>query len=126
LGLRFQRGQGVGATLVRAALDRAFSAGVSRVLVATATADIAAGDGLSLLTWERDTFAYADSYDEATARYRGLRLGQSLNLGDGNSGLLVKPEAARKQAEAERPTAPPPTDKRTGATEDTNQIASEE
>jgi len=35
-----QRGQGIGATLVRAALDRAFSAGASRVLVATATADI--------------------------------------------------------------------------------------
>jgi len=35
-----QRGQGVGAALVRAALDRAFSAGASRVLVATATADI--------------------------------------------------------------------------------------
>jgi ribosomal protein S18 acetylase RimI-like enzyme len=34
------QGQGVGAALVRAALDRAFSAGASRVLVATATADI--------------------------------------------------------------------------------------
>jgi len=34
-----QQGQGIGA-LVRAALDRAFSAGGSRVLVATATADI--------------------------------------------------------------------------------------
>lgn len=38
--IEHQRGQGVGAALVRAALDRAFSAGVSRVLVATATADI--------------------------------------------------------------------------------------
>lgn len=35
-----QQGRGIGATLVRAALDRAFSAGASRVLVATATADI--------------------------------------------------------------------------------------
>jgi ribosomal protein S18 acetylase RimI-like enzyme len=35
-----QRGQGVGSALVRAALEQAFSAGVSRVLVATATADI--------------------------------------------------------------------------------------
>ena len=35
-----QQGQGIGAALVRAALDRAFSAGGSRVLVATATADI--------------------------------------------------------------------------------------
>ena len=35
-----QQRRGIGATLVRAALDRAFSAGASRVLVATATADI--------------------------------------------------------------------------------------
>lgn len=35
-----QQGQGIGGALVRAALDRAFSAGGSRVLVATATADI--------------------------------------------------------------------------------------
>jgi GNAT superfamily N-acetyltransferase len=34
------QGQGIGAALVYAALDRAFSAGASRVLVATATADI--------------------------------------------------------------------------------------
>jgi ribosomal protein S18 acetylase RimI-like enzyme len=36
-----QQGRGIGAALVRAALDRAFAAGASRVLVATATADIA-------------------------------------------------------------------------------------
>ena len=35
-----QRGQGIGAALVHAALDRAFSAGASRVVVATASADI--------------------------------------------------------------------------------------
>jgi ribosomal protein S18 acetylase RimI-like enzyme len=35
-----QQGRGIGAALVRAALDRAFAAGASRVLVATATADI--------------------------------------------------------------------------------------
>jgi len=35
-----QRGQGIGTTLVRAALDRAFSAGAVRVIVATASADI--------------------------------------------------------------------------------------
>ena len=37
-------------------------------------------DGLSLLTWEHDTFAYADSYDEALGRYRGLRAGANVNL----------------------------------------------
>jgi GNAT superfamily N-acetyltransferase len=35
-----ERGRGVGAALVRAALDRALAGGASRVLVATATADI--------------------------------------------------------------------------------------
>ncbi len=33
-------------------------------------------DGLALLTWQQDTFAYAESYDEAAGRYRGLRGGQ--------------------------------------------------
>jgi predicted AAA+ superfamily ATPase len=83
----------------------------------------AAGDGLALLTWERDTFAYADSYDEATGRYRGLRMGQTINLGDGNSGLLVKPEAARAQADAERPATPPPTDKHAEPKDDKGQGA---
>jgi ribosomal protein S18 acetylase RimI-like enzyme len=35
-----ERRRGIGSTLVRAALDRAFAAGAARVLVATATADI--------------------------------------------------------------------------------------
>jgi lactoylglutathione lyase len=38
--LEQQRGQGVGAALVRAVLEQAFSVGISRVSVATATADI--------------------------------------------------------------------------------------
>lgn len=58
-------------------------------------------DGLSLLTWERETFAYADTYDEAEHRYRGLRHGQRMTLPDGSTGLLVKPEAASKQLAAE-------------------------
>ncbi len=63
------------------------------------------GDGLSLLTWESDTFAYADSYDEGLGRYRGLRTGANVNLGSA-SGLLVKPDAAKRQKAAEQPTAP--------------------
>ena len=38
--IEVEQGRGVGAALVRAGLDRALSAGASRVLVATATADI--------------------------------------------------------------------------------------
>jgi len=60
-------------------------------------------DGLALLTWEQDSFAYADSFDEAIARYRGLRAGQQVPVSESDpSGLLVQPEVARRQLEAER------------------------
>jgi hypothetical protein len=32
------------------------------------------GDGMSLLTWEQESFAFADSFDEDTGRYRALRV----------------------------------------------------
>src|SRR5207249_3720260 len=67
-------------------------------------------DGLGLLTWSQETFAYADSYDEALGRYRGLRSGQAVVLsGDSPIGLLVRPEGALKQQEPEPapPGAPP-------------------
>ena len=32
-------------------------------------------DGLTLLTWMQDAFAFADIYDEKAGRYRGLRGG---------------------------------------------------
>ena len=35
-------------------------------------------DGLSLLLWQSESFAYADSFDEAAGRYRGLRCGQQV------------------------------------------------
>lgn len=60
----------------------------------------AIADGLNLLTWEQESFAFADSYDEAAGRYRGLRYATKMFLTDTNSGLLVKPEAARRQINA--------------------------
>jgi predicted AAA+ superfamily ATPase len=58
--------------------------------------------GLGLLTWEHDSFAFADSYDEAGARYRGLQFGRHVNRVEADSpGLLVKPEAVRRQVDAE-------------------------
>jgi hypothetical protein len=56
-------------------------------------------DGLALMTWDKESFAYADSYDEDTGRYRGLRYGQHVSISDGSPGLLVKPEAAQRQVE---------------------------
>ena len=67
-------------------------------------------DGLALLTWQRETFAYAESYDEAAERYQGLRVGH-MSLSAESAGLLVKPDLAWRQMEAEavRPTAGGPT-----------------
>jgi hypothetical protein len=64
-------------------------------------------DGLALLTWMKDAFAFADSFDESEGRYRGLRAGQLVSLADADApGLLVKPDIARKQMEAEKPQSP--------------------
>ena len=53
-------------------------------------------DGLGLLTWEQDSFAYADDWDEAAGRYRGLRAGVQVGSLDPR-GLLVKSEVAARQ-----------------------------
>ncbi len=72
-------------------------------------------DGVALLTWERDAFGFADSFDDGACRYRGLRGGKQIELTDALSpALLVKPEVARKQIDAE--AAPPPVDANTGTT----------
>lgn len=65
-------------------------------------------DGVGLLTWTLDSFAYADSYDEETKRYRGLRGGQMIMIDEDSSGLLVRPEIARAQMEAEAIPKPVP------------------
>jgi hypothetical protein len=62
--------------------------------------------GIEQLTWELDAFAYAESYDDVAHRYRGLRYGTLVHLTSGDTGLLVKPDVARKQIDAE--TAPHP------------------
>jgi hypothetical protein len=71
-------------------------------------------EGLGLLTWSRDSFAYADSFDDVADRYRGLRCGEVVNITQDNlTGLLVHPEAALKQQQAETvpgPETPKPPD----------------
>jgi predicted AAA+ superfamily ATPase len=69
-------------------------------------------DGLGLLTWSKDSFAFAESYDEAVGRYRGLRCGQMVAMSlDDTASLLVKPEVAQKQTDTETvPASPGPTD----------------
>jgi len=63
-------------------------------------------DGLRLMGWPQDSFAYADSYNQETDRYVGLRCGQSpAVLEYAGSGLVVKSDAARKQQEADEAAA---------------------
>jgi hypothetical protein len=57
--------------------------------------------------WQQDAFAYADSFDEASGRYWGLRCGQLVNISEENlAGMLVRPEPALKQREAATPASP--------------------
>ena len=65
-------------------------------------------DGLALLLWDQETFAYADGFDDATGRYRGLRCGQRVDVfHDTVDGLVVRPEVAAKQQEADAANARP-------------------
>ena len=57
--------------------------------------------GIALLTWEQDTFAYADSYDDSAKRYLGLQVMTQVSLLEGDSGLIVRPNVARRQLDAE-------------------------
>ena len=62
-------------------------------------------EGVGMLTWESDTFAFADSYDSVAERYVGLRVGCPINIHDTDSpGMLVKSDVAKAQLAKEIPT----------------------
>ena len=66
-------------------------------------------EGVGQLTWETDTFAYAEGYDEENERYLGLRwatMPPPFTADD--PGLVVRPEVARKQLEEEDADPPEP------------------
>ena len=66
-------------------------------------------EGCQLLTWQEDSFGFADSYDEIKTRYQGLRGGQVISSIDSDSqGLLVVASVAKKQIDAESSTPPGP------------------
>jgi Protein of unknown function (DUF499) len=54
-------------------------------------------DGIRRLTWNPDTFAYADSWDEAKRRYVGLVAGNATGVSLTSDNVIVKPEVAAKQ-----------------------------
>lgn len=57
----------------------------------------AVSDGLGLISWNQDSFAYADGWDEQSQRYRGLQIGRQIRVSLDSGGLLVKPEVAQAQ-----------------------------
>jgi hypothetical protein len=59
-------------------------------------------DGVGLVTWQQDSFAYADDWDDVAKRYQGLRTGQLIAVNADGRGLIVKPGVALKQLEAEQ------------------------
>ena len=62
-------------------------------------------EGLGSLMWQTETFAYAEGWDDARKRYKGLKHGPSVRvLVDGHS-LLVKPEVAKVQLDADQQQA---------------------
>ncbi len=64
-------------------------------------------DGVALLTWEQETFAYADDLDAGSGRFRGLHCGQLMGLTGDAPGMLVRPDVARLQLN-EAVVLPPP------------------
>jgi hypothetical protein len=58
-------------------------------------------DGIASTTWA-DAFAYADGWDAAKERYLGLKTGELVQLHINSQSLLVKPDVAIQQIEAER------------------------
>ncbi len=63
-------------------------------------------EGVGLLTWEQDSFAYADSFDEGVGRYRGLRVSANIFVMADDPGLLVRPAVARAQMDQEAAARP--------------------
>lgn len=59
-------------------------------------------NGVNLISWEKDTFAYAESFDEENKRYRGLRAGYHVVISLDGNGLVVKPEIAAAQLTIEK------------------------
>jgi predicted AAA+ superfamily ATPase len=59
-------------------------------------------DGVSLMTWVQESFAFADRFDEGAGRYQGLRAGKMISISDPYAqGVVVKAEVAEKQLNTE-------------------------
>ncbi|MBI1792208.1 MAG: ATP-binding protein [Acidobacteria bacterium] len=79
-------------------------------------------DGISRITWRQDTFAYADSYDATSDRYRGLQAERRAVIELNPHSVVVRPEVAARQMDAGMP-APPPQPPPRGADETSPALA---
>jgi predicted AAA+ superfamily ATPase len=58
-------------------------------------------EGLRLITWEVESFAYSDGWDESRQKYSSLRAGSTISVAVNSDSVLVKPDVAVAQLEAE-------------------------
>jgi hypothetical protein len=65
----------------------------------------AIADGPALINWAADAFAIAESFDEATGRYKGLVTNKNVPVYGESNYLLVKPAVAVAQQAAEAAAA---------------------
>jgi predicted AAA+ superfamily ATPase len=65
----------------------------------------AIADGPALINWAADAFAIAESFDEATGRYKGLVTNKNVPVYAESNYLLVKPSVAVAQQAAEAAAA---------------------
>lgn len=63
-----------------------------------------------------ETFAYAEEFDEEKSRYAGLKAGEPVRVLNNASSMLVKPDVAAAQIEADRQLTGEPTSKTTSET----------
>ncbi len=61
----------------------------------------AIADGIQLITWIHDSFAYAEAWDEGKQRYIGLKTGQVIYPAADDNSVIVKPDIAQKQIDEE-------------------------
>ncbi len=63
-------------------------------------------EGINSTTWQTDTFAFAEGYDEKAGRYLGMRVARVVSVSAEAPGLLVKPERATAQLAHEEAAKP--------------------
>ncbi len=82
----------------------------------------AVSSGVSLITWEQDTFAFAEAYDPDKDRYLGLKTAEHVGVGDSHTAVIVKADRARQQMDVDqdRPDTSDDDDDDTGTTDPPN------